>query len=155
MGWKKDFYQLKHPEKYLGDPSRVIFRSSWEEEAFKICDNNPYVLEWAAEFITIPYLVPNFKNPTAAPRRKRYIPDLYVVVQNKDKKVVKKLIEIKPLKQTRPSKSKNPRTKLYEDYTFTINQLKWQAAQEYCSRRGIEFIITTERELFGNANKRR
>lgn len=154
MAWKKGLYKLTNPEKYLGDPNNIIYRSSWEEHAFKICDNNPNVLEWAAEFIVVPYFVPNIKNPTGNPIKRRYIPDLYLVVRESNNVIRKKIIEIKPHKQSQQSKSRNPRTRLYEDYTFAINQLKWEAAKNYCAKRNIEFIVTTERELFGNRTKR-
>lgn len=155
MGWKKGFYKLENPDKYIGDPSRVIYRSSWEQVAFKICDNNPYVLEWAAELIKIPYLAPASPMNPKKMIQKFYIPDLYVVLQNEHGEVVKKIIEIKPLKQTRPSRARNPRTKLYEDFTYVINSLKWKAAENYCEARNIEFEIATEKNIFGNRHKRR
>ena len=147
--WRQGLYTLVNPAKYLGDPNRIVFRSSWEQEAFRICDLNPNVLEWGSEILIIPYLIPNFKNPSGRPREKRYIPDLYVVTQESNGTVSRKVIEIKPYKQTLRSKSRNPNTKMYEDYTYAINQLKWQAAQSWCDARGIQFIVTTERELFG------
>lgn len=154
MGWKQNLYTLKNPEKYLGDSRKLIYKSSWEEEAFKVCDNNPYVLEWAYEFIIIPYVIPNQRNPNGTPKVKRYIPDLYVMSDDGTGKISRKIIEIKPLNQTRKSRSKNSRTRLYENNVYMINQLKWSAARAYCEQRGIEFIITTEKELFRNRSKR-
>ena len=151
MRWKKDFYKVKHPDKYLGDVNNVIYRSSWEQEAFKICDNNPFVLEWGSEIIKIPYVAPNSGGVLS---QRTYIPDIYVVTQSANGEVNRKLIEIKPYKQTQPTRAKKPATRLYEQRTFAINKLKWAAAESWCSTRNIEFVITTERELFGNRLKR-
>lgn len=35
-----------------------------------------------------------------------------------------------------------------ESVTFLVNQSKWKYAEEYCKKRGIEFIVFTERDLF-------
>jgi hypothetical protein len=152
MGWKQKLYTLNHPEKYIGDPKKLIYKSSWEQEAFKICDNNPYVLEWGYEIVPIPYVVPSKQNP-AKRQIKQYIPDLYVVSNDGNGNTTKWMIEIKPFKQTRPGRSRNPKNRLYEDYIYTINQLKWAAAEVWCKERGIKFKVTTERELFGNRRK--
>lgn len=152
-GWKQDKYTLKHPHKYIGDPKKLIYKSSWEQEAFKVCDNNPNVLEWGYEIVDIPYAVPGRTNPNTK-RLKKYIPDLYVVSQNANKEVTKFMFEIKPDKQTKPGKSRNPKTRLYEDYVYNINQLKWAAAKAWCDARGIKFEIVTEKRLFGNRGKR-
>lgn len=152
--WKQGLYTPLNPEKYIGDPTKITYRSSWEQEAFKVCDTNPNVLEWGSEILIIPYFVPNMRHPENTPREKRYIPDLYVVTQNAQGVISKKVIEIKPYKQTKRSRAKKASTKLYEDYTYEINQLKWEAARAWCDARGMEFIVTTERELFGNRVKR-
>ena len=153
MGWKQKLYELVHPEKYIGDPRKLIYKSSWEQEAFKVCDNNPYVLEWGYEIAPIPYAVPSRENPQVS-RIKKYFPDLYIVTQNETGVITKWMIEIKPLKQTQRGRSRNPRTRMYEDYTWTVNQLKWQAAKSWCDLRNIKFEVTTEKELFGNRSRR-
>lgn len=154
MAWKQGLYKLKNPHKYLGDPRQLKYKSSWEEEAFRVCDNNPHVLEWAYEFIKIPYLMPSIRNPSGNPRAKIYIPDLYVVSSDGNGNVSRKVIEIKPYKQTRKSRSKNPNVSLYENHVHMMNQLKWQAAKAYCDANGIEFLVVTENELFANRRKR-
>ena len=150
--WKKGHYTVKNTKKYIGDVNDVIFRSSWEQEAFKVCDNNPYVLEWGSEIIKIPYMRPS--KSTGKLYQSTYIPDLYVVTQDAKGVIHRKLIEIKPYKQTIPTRAKKPATRLYEQYTLAINKLKWAAAEVWCSTRNIQFVITTERELFGNRGKR-
>lgn len=149
--WKQGKYKLKNPKKYLGDPDKIIYRSSWEQRAFEVCDNNPYVLEWGSEIIKIPYLAPTMNGGT---RVKNYYPDLYVVVSDGDGNVTRKLIEIKPVKQTQKPRSKKPQTRLYEEYTYAVNLSKWEAAKEWCRERGIIFEIATEQEMFGNAARK-
>jgi hypothetical protein len=146
-------FPLRNPQKYLGDIRQLKYKSSWEEEAFKVCDNNPYILEWGYEIIDILYVIPSIKTMGKL-QVKKYKPDLYVVVQNENGTVNKKLIEIKPFKQTKKSRSRNPRIKLQEDYIHGINTLKWNAAVEWCKERNIEFLVVTERELFGNRTRK-
>ena len=153
MGWKQDKYELVHPEKYIGDAKKLIYKSSWEQDAFKVCDNNPYVLEWGYEIAPIPYTIPGRTNPQTRVMKK-YFPDLYIVTQNAEGGITKWMIEIKPYKQTIPGRSRNPKTRMYEDYTYMVNQLKWQAAGLWCKERNIIFEVTTEKELFGNRSKR-
>ena len=48
-------YQVRNPKKYLGDPTKVVYRSSWELRAFQWCDSNPSVKGWSSEEVVIPY----------------------------------------------------------------------------------------------------
>ena len=59
------------------------------------------------------------------------------------------VIEVKPKKQTRPPKPRKNVTKsyIYECKTYAVNQAKWEAANEWCKDRKIEFKIVTEQEL--------
>jgi glycerate-2-kinase len=70
----------------------------------------------------------------------------------KEGNIIKKyLIEIKPSSQTRtPKASKNKKASslLYEQTQWIVNQAKWEAAKAYAKKRGFEFIILTEKELF-------
>jgi hypothetical protein len=145
MGWQQDFYQIKNPSKYLGDVSNIFYRSSWERKAFEFCDNNPNVLHWASEEIVIPY---NKPTSNGGIRVAKYYPDLYIEYKNKSGKLCKEVIEIKPKKQLKPSRSKNPKNKMFENRAYFINQLKWEAATNWCDSRGIKFRILTENEQF-------
>jgi hypothetical protein len=59
------------------------------------------------------------------------------------------VIEVKPLRQTKPPKKKKRVTKsyIYECTTYAVNQAKWKAADEWCKDHKIEFKIITEKEL--------
>ena len=134
-------YKPKNPQKYKGDPSNIIYRSSWELKFFNYCDKNPDVVQWASEegFMVIPY-----KSPIDG-RWHRYFPDVWMKTVNGEVF----LIEIKPLKETMEPKRRSRVTKkyLYEVKTWGINSAKWKAAQEYCDDRKWKFKIITEKEL--------
>lgn len=147
MGFKQatKAYKLNNPEKYLGDPSKLLFKSSWEQHAFFMCDNNPNIVKWGYEIVPIQYAKPigaSFK-PTV------YFPDLYLEYFDKDKNFIKEMIEVKPKKQCQPSKSKNVKTRLYENYVYEVNKAKWQSCLAWCNKRGIKFRVITENGLFG------
>lgn len=143
--WVQEFYEVRNPEKYDGDTKNVFYRSSWELEAFKFCDNNPNVLKWSSEEIIIPYAVPT---QNGGVRPAKYYPDLYMEYRNAAGKICKELIEIKPKKQTKPSRARNPKTKMYENQIYNKNMLKWEAARNWCKQNGITFRIITESEQF-------
>jgi hypothetical protein len=134
----KGRYKVKNPSKYKGNPTQVIFRSLWERQVFRWCDENPSVLQWSSEEIIIPYRCKTDK------KLHRYYPDVYI--KTKDKEY---LIEIKPKKETVPPRDRSKKTKKYlnEVMTYIKNTSKWDAAKEYCADRGFIFDIWTEDTL--------
>ena len=138
----KSLFKPSHPKKYKGDPTNIICRSSWERRFCNWCDLNESILEWGSEEFWIPYRAPDGKV-------RRYFPDFIIKVKENNGDVKTYVIEVKPKKQTRPTKKKNNVTKsyLYECKTYAVNQAKWKAANEWCEDRRIEFKIITEREL--------
>ena len=60
MAYTKDTYKGKftptNPRKYIGDPTQIVYRSSYELKFMKWCDINASVKRWASEEIVIPYL---------------------------------------------------------------------------------------------------
>jgi hypothetical protein len=143
---KKNYSQGKykpiHPEKYKGDVTNIIYRSSWERKFLYYCDMNEKVLEYSSEEFFIPYKAPDGKI-------RRYFPDFLIKVEESTGVTKKYLIEIKPKKQTVPPPKPKRQTKKYisEVYTYVKNQSKWEAAREWCLDRGYEFRIFTETEL--------
>lgn len=136
-------YKPKFPEKYKGNPTNIIYRSSWELKFFNWCDSNESVLKWSSEEIVIPYICPTDNKPH------RYFPDAWIEIKDKAGDVKSYLIEIKPDCQTRPPAPQERRTKRYltEVMTWGKNSAKWAAAREYCRNRGYEFMILTEHHL--------
>ena len=139
----KGKYKPTYPEKYLGDPTNIIYRSLWERKFCKYCDLNDSIIKWASEEITIPYRSP-IDN-----RIHRYFPDFYIKYRDSNGAIKNSLIEIKPLKQTIPPVKPNRQTKkyLYEAYEYAKNQAKWKVAREFCEDRQWEFKVLTENEL--------
>ena len=142
--YKQGLFTPKNPQKYMGDPKNIVYRSGWEKRVMDSLDDNLNVIRWASEEIAIPYLSP-IDN-----RVHRYFVDFYVEAVGRDggKRVM--LLEVKPKAQTQEPQKKSRRTKRYitEVVTYGVNQAKWKAAEEYCKDRGWEFRLITESELF-------
>ncbi len=49
-------FKITKPEKYMGDYTKVVYRSLWERQCFKWCENNPNVKAWNSEEVVVPYL---------------------------------------------------------------------------------------------------
>jgi len=137
------YYTPKNKEKYMGDLNKIRYMSSWELNLHSFLDNNPNVIRWSSEPIAIPYI-----KPTDGIMHK-YYPDYYVEYIDKDKILKKEIIEVKPHKQTIVSKSKNRRSKLYEDLQLAVNTAKWKACQLFCNKHGFTFRLLTEKQMFG------
>lgn len=142
MSYKGKF-KPSFPNKYVGDPTNIIYRSLWELKFLRYCDLNENILEYSSEEIAIPYL------DQSTNRIRRYFPDAYIKVRQPDGSIKKYLIEIKPAKQTVPPPKPKRQTKKYiaEAMEFVKNQSKWKAAREYCKDRMMEFKVLTEKEL--------
>lgn len=138
----KGIYKPSNPKKYIGNPNMIIYRSLWERKLFRYCDTNTKVLKWASEEIIIPYYNPVKK------RMAKYYPDVYMEVVTKEEKTEKILIEVKPLRETKPPAYKR-RTKnvLLAEAMYSQNRAKWAAAEEFCLDNGWKFQIMTEKEL--------
>tara|TARA_B100000575_G_C23091844_1_gene629505 strand:- start:178 stop:612 length:435 start_codon:yes stop_codon:yes gene_type:complete len=137
------YYKPKNPKKYRGNPSNIVYRSSWERKFMKYCDNTPSILEWGSEEVIIPY-----RSPLDG-KAHRYYPDFYIKVLEKSGKKSKYIVEIKPKRQTKPPYDKDKRTAAYKRaaLTFAKNRAKWDAAQDFCEDRQMKFLILTEDHL--------
>ena len=144
MSYKGKF-KPSFPEKYVGNPTSIIYRSLWELKFLKYCDTNENILEYASEELAIPYISP------VDGKIHKYFPDVYIKVKEPDGSIKKYLIEIKPYKQTMAPLKPKRQTKgyIYEVYEYAKNQSKWESAREYCKDRGWTFKVITEHELFG------
>ena len=135
----KGKYKVKNPSKYEGDCTKVIFRSLWERQFFRWCEDNDNDVKWSSESVVIPYLCKTDN------RMRRYFMD--VKVKFKNGKTF--LIEIKPESQTQPPKQPKRKSKRYlnEVTTYVKNISKWEQAAKYAEIRGWEFKIYTEKTL--------
>jgi len=132
-----------NPNKYSGDPTNIIMRSSWETRFARWCDTNPSVIKWISEEIVIPYRC------STDNRIHRYFVDFQIQIKDKSGSIKTYLVEIKPSKQTVPPVFPGKQTKRYleESFNFIKNQSKWNAAKDYAKDRNWQFIIITEHEL--------
>ena len=138
----KGYFKPERPEKYKGNPRNIIYRSMWERHCMVYFDRNDNVLEWASEEIIIPYVSP-FDG-----KIHRYYPDFFLKIK-KGQKTEMWIIEVKPSKYLTPPKEGKRKTKsyLYEIREWGRNSAKWEAAKDYCNKRGWVFDVWTEKTL--------
>ena len=139
MAYKGKF-KPKQIKKYIGNPTKIVYRSLLEKRFMLYCDKNDAILEWGSEEVVVPYKSPIDK------RMHRYFTDFIVKLKNKDGINETLLIEVKPKKQCSPPKKKSKRF-LSEMKTYAINTAKWKAATEYAENKGWRFIIMTDETL--------
>jgi hypothetical protein len=139
----KGVFRPKNPSKYKGDPSNIIFRSSWELRFMTYLDAHRDVIEWSSEEFCIPY-----KSPIDG-RYHRYFPDFWIRQRNRDGKEEVVVVEIKPEKQTQPPVVQFKRTKRYiqEVMAWGVNNAKWNAANNFCKDKRWQFKVLTEHHL--------
>ena len=73
----KGKYTIKKPKKYMGDATKVTYRSLWERQAFKWCEERDDVIGWSSEEVVVPYVCPTDK------RAHRYFIDLKIKFSNR------------------------------------------------------------------------
>lgn len=138
-------FKPRNPEKYRGDPTNIVYRSSWELRLMTYFDGHQDVIWWSSEERIIPYRSP------VDNRVHRYFPDFVINKRGSDGKIETVMVEVKPRSQTVAPARQNTQSKKYlqEVMTYGINQAKWKAAEEYCADRGWRFMVLTESEIFG------
>lgn len=133
----------KNPQKYVGKHTPK-YRSGWELTFMNFCDGNNNVIYWASESLSIPYRNPLTGKPS------QYIPDFFVVYENKFGKKIAEVVEIKPKKQSLiESKAASARDRA----VVAVNHAKWAAAMAYCKSQGYTFRVITEDDLFRNGKR--
>lgn len=139
----KGLFKPTNPAKYRGDPTRIVYRSSWELKVMNYLDAHKDVIQWSSEELFVPYRSP-IDNKVH-----RYFPDFIIRKKNIDGSTETLMLEVKPFKETKPPVKQSKQTKKYlkEVYTWGINNAKWEAAREFCKERKWKFMILTENEL--------
>jgi hypothetical protein len=161
---KQGHYNVQLPDKYVGDPKLVVYRSSWEMAFCKWCDASPSVLRWSSEPIKIPYydrvskleeckkygLDPN--NPKNWKIR-NYYTDFWVEIDKGDK-IEKWFVEIKPknklVKPVPPpvnAKLKDIKRFNMQAKEYLINEAKFAALNEWAKKHDMSFYVFTEDTL--------
>lgn len=137
-------YTPKNPEKYVGKHAPK-YRSGWEMTFMIFADTNKNVLYWASEAIKIPY-----RSPLDG-KIHQYIPDFFVVYQNKNGKQIAEIVEIKPKKQ---SLIESRTASAKDRAVVAVNHAKWASAMAYCKSQGYVFRVLTENDLFYNGSRK-
>jgi hypothetical protein len=136
---------MKHPGKYVGKKTPLA-RSSWEFVFMRMLDEHQGVENWASESVQIPY-----RDPLTG-RQTIYVPDFFVVYNDKNGKKHAELVEVKPASQTlREQVGKS----LYNQEQYVRNLAKWEAANAWCKQKGIKFRVVNESEIFHQGSRRR
>jgi len=156
------FRNLKNPQKYIGDPNLIIYRSSWEFAFIKWCDASPSVIRWSSEPVKVPYydriskleeckklgLDPN--NPRNWVT-KNYNVDFWVEIDKGGPCLEKWFIEIKPkhkLKKpelvSKTASLKDQRKFVNSAREYLINEAKFSAIDEWAKKNNAKFFIFTE-----------
>jgi hypothetical protein len=135
--WAQGIYTPLNPEKYVGK-HKPRYRSSWEMVFMKFLDENKNITHWASESIAIPYRHP-FTGKIA-----NYIPDFFVVYENKYKKRLAEVVEIKPKKQSLVESKASAKDRM----VVAVNHAKWGAAMAYCKANGFVFRVINEGDIF-------
>ena len=146
MGTHKGYsgvFTPKHPNKYKGDVTNIVFRSLLERRYMKLFDEHASVLEWGSEEVIVPYKY------DLDGKMHRYFEDLYAKIKNVDGSVNKYLFEIKPEKFTQMPVMPKKQTKRYinELAEFVKNKNKWDSAKKYAKQNGAHFVILTEKDI--------
>ena len=138
-------FSMKNPEKYIGKKTPLA-RSSWEFVFMKMLDEHQGVQNWASESVQIPYQDPLTGKYTI------YVPDFFIVYQDKNGRKHAEVVEVKPSNQQfreRLGKS------LYNQEQYVKNLAKWEAASACCKQQGLKFRIVNEEDIFHQGTKRR
>ena len=149
---KKKFYSGEYKviniKKYIGDPTKIYYRSGWELKFMIYLDSNDSILRWSSEQITIPY-------QDVKGHYHRYYPDFYIerIDNQNHHRFDRVVIEIKPNKEKFPPKQPKKMTaKALESYEYQLrnyqkNIYKWSKAKIYCEKMGMVFYIMDEFDL--------
>jgi len=136
----RGLFKPKNPKKYRGNVRNIVYRSQWECQYMHLLDTNESVVSWVSEEIVIKYY-----NPIKL-RWARYFPDFLIEMKDKDGKIVKALVEIKPFHEIAPPRQngKKMQTYLYETMTYAVNQAKWRSAKKWCDEHKVKFYVVTK-----------
>lgn len=147
--FKQGYYKIYNSFKYKGDPTKCIYRSSWEFKVMRFLDENVSVEWWSSEPFKIIYFYPA---PYGDNKQHEYYPDLVFKIGD-----IVYVSEVKPSAQLRkPEKPKSNSQKAalrYRDafLTYTKNYFKSIAAREWCKNKiNHKYVYITEESNLNN-----
>lgn len=138
----------KNPQKYKGDVTNIVYRSSWELRCMRRFDGDPNILEWNSEDVIVQYVSP------LDGKVHRYFVDFTIKMRDRAGNISVHMLEVKPKAQTippvvQPYKKKPSKKYITEVSRWGVNEAKWNAARAFCAKRGWQFHVITEEDLFG------
>lgn len=141
--YNQGIYTPKHPEKYIGpDVNNIVYRSSWETTVMMMFDKHPNIKYWGSECMAIPYFNPLKKAWVT------YVPDFLVIYEDKNGRTYGKIYEVKPMSQSLMEEAgRSARNRAH----VAVNMQKWKAAAEFCAKRGLQFEVLTEEQIYANS----
>lgn len=143
-------YAPANPSKYVGDITKIIYRSSWERRFCVFCDSSNKIMKWSSEPFAIPYVSPIDQ------RVHEYFVDFYIKIEQDNGTIEEYLVEVKPKASlSKPEPPKKNTFKMLKEYnerakTYVINTVKFAAAKQFAAKRGCKFLVVTEDFLFNN-----
>jgi hypothetical protein len=157
--YRSGTYSLINENKYIADPSKIIYRSGLEYKFCKYVDRNPKVLKWGSEIVGVPYTMYDYKLKKNTSHT--YWVDFYIEVENLNNPtgIDRLLVEVKPdaeyqalVTNTPPKKPKTLTAKKLETWEYNLkmfitNKHKWVAAQNYARMKHMTFVVVTEKIL--------
>jgi len=138
-------FDMKNPDKYVGKKIPLA-RSSWEFVFMRMLDEHQGVQSWASESIQIPYRDPLTGRSTI------YVPDFFIVYNDKNGRKHAEVVEVKPASQTFKEQVGKSQ---YNQEQNVKNLAKWEAANAWCKQQGIIFRVINEGDIFHQGKKRR
>lgn len=141
---KEGYYHPVNPLKYISDNKTIIYRSSLERDFCVYCDTDPTILRWISEpdFLKIKYVNP-FKKKIST-----YYPDFYIQFKT-TKGIVSAIIEIKADSMINmPKHGDVNRMSNFVKRAFVINNVKKKAAEIECAKKGMIYLVITEKSPF-------
>lgn len=162
--YQQGYFTPTNSEKYRGDSSKIIFRSSWELRFMNWVDLHPNISKWSSEPVAIKYNNPCAKlvNGQYTSAVHNYYVDFFITV-TKENTIQSWLIEIKPGMQVPTTEQMMRLSKMitegnktdkkinrynHELKTLLVNRAKFLAAKKFAEDRGCKFAICDENFLF-------
>ena len=150
--FRQGYYKLENHDKYTGDPSQIIYRSTYEHKFCRYCDLTNEVVNWSSEPFSIKYYDPVNK------KEREYHVDFFIRVA-KNGTMTNYLVEVKPkAKLQMPIIESRQTLKRLQQYNrdmeeFIITKAKKEAAEQYAHAMGYKYILVTEDFLFNKDGK--
>lgn len=155
--YHQGFFKPTNVLKYIGDPTKIVYRSKWELHFMIYCDQKDIIAKWSCEHIAIPYQDKNGKIH-------RYYPDFYIerIDPNDPDNYIRAIVEIKPGNEIQPDfvnpdgsikppeiylkkiTAKSLESYEYKLKTYQKNLYKWTKAKIWCEQRHLNFHLMNE-----------